>query len=1148
MTLIKSRTTPGVTPVLIMTIKGLLFSVLVTCGHTLGKELLPPRFVVEPQSVIARSGSSIVLYCTVEPEATTVRWMVNGSYLTSQKRRGFDMRDGSNLRIMSFNQPDSLLHEGLYQCVASNLLGTIVSREARVEAAVLGSYPASRTVTDITTIEGNVAVIPCSLPESKPRAVVEFLCNGSKLSPSGRLVTLPSGNLQIAKVSQNDQGLYQCSAVNLVTGNSVTSPAAFRLRVIVPKLESAPVFTSTPNDSITVNQGNNLTLECAAEGWPVPHITWEKYGGHLPVGRFSQLLGNLVISRIQKFDAGTYLCRVNKSSGGALEKVINVDVFEPPSIETAPTDQTATEGSTVVFKCRPQGSPKQGSPKPSIQWLFNGELIINEQFVSIRDTTLTLSNIHRRRAGMYQCIVRNGLGMVHASARLTVIDPQANAKTPPIALPTAPGKQSFDSAGYDEYEEEEEEEEEVDDYEEYDTGRTQPSETTKRRPEDEKTRNWNSDHDGELLAPTKPKVTILTNTSVLLNWKMHLGGAGEPAVSKFKIQVKEIVEETSSRWQMLDDDVSYGLRMFEVGSLRPGRTYRFRIVVVYSNGDSKPGPVSARVILSTGTSQRAQMPSPVVVEARPLSNSEIIIGWQQLDVDQWPVEGFYIHFAPFGSNGNFQRVIVPGSSVRHHVLSHLAPATSYTIRMQSYGKSGRISGFSNTVVKNTPTYNDELLPGDHVPKFPPGRYASTPRVRDGPASGRPDGWEQGLGDNGDGGSERQQLTYIILGIVLGIIVIVVVSCASVCVWRRQKNQRYGNNEQKNADQATAFLGNKRPSKPDGLVNISDYTYKVDNGHLPNCSGDCTLSAGPHAGNGFCSGKDSRACPPRPSCQPRKLAPDLVLPPPPAMPPPCHPYHNANPEISIYDTVDDEHQRSSPAYAKVSSLEGDSTGLYTTFPSPPAFGNLVRPSSDNIPKPLDSHAYWVLEQSRNQSLPDRPTTHVEPFAAPQPLPYRQSISSSSQPSNKSLTKSPFDRECVIQNSTDEENDRYEKPNSPRSTLLSGLPPTSAFNECDRMNLPDAVSWPPSSASGVNKQFQPDPVLGGRRPLPKPGDASTSGSSTRDPAGHDSWRNLTSQVSDGQYTIQSGPAKTGALSTAFALPRVNDYPSSDQEDCR
>ena|SRR6218665_1843429 len=49
---------------------------------------------------------------------------------------------------------------------------------------------------------------------------------------------------------------------------------------------------------------------------------------------------------------------------------------------------------------------------------------------------------------MYQCIARNGLGMVHVSARLSVADPQANAKTappPPIVLPTAPGKLPFDN-------------------------------------------------------------------------------------------------------------------------------------------------------------------------------------------------------------------------------------------------------------------------------------------------------------------------------------------------------------------------------------------------------------------------------------------------------------------------------------------------------------------------------------------------------------------------------------------------------------------------------------------------------------------------------------------------------------------------------
>jgi len=39
------------------------------------------------------------------------------------------------------------------------------------------------------------------------------------------------------------------------------------------------------------NRGSDLILECAAEGIPVPRVTWEKYGGHLPVGRFTQFLG-----------------------------------------------------------------------------------------------------------------------------------------------------------------------------------------------------------------------------------------------------------------------------------------------------------------------------------------------------------------------------------------------------------------------------------------------------------------------------------------------------------------------------------------------------------------------------------------------------------------------------------------------------------------------------------------------------------------------------------------------------------------------------------------------------------------------------------------------------------------------------------------
>jgi len=52
-----------------------------------------------------------------------------------------------------------------------------------------------------------------------------------------------------------------------------------------------PTVIWAPQDAVSFVQDSDMTLECAAEGIPVPQISWEKYGGHLPVGRFSQILG-----------------------------------------------------------------------------------------------------------------------------------------------------------------------------------------------------------------------------------------------------------------------------------------------------------------------------------------------------------------------------------------------------------------------------------------------------------------------------------------------------------------------------------------------------------------------------------------------------------------------------------------------------------------------------------------------------------------------------------------------------------------------------------------------------------------------------------------------------------------------------------------
>jgi len=49
---------------------------------------------------------------------------------------------------------------------------------------------------------------------------------------------------------------------------------------------------------LTATEGSDLTLECAAEGFPVPRVNWEKYGGQLPVGRYSIVLGLLRARRV----------------------------------------------------------------------------------------------------------------------------------------------------------------------------------------------------------------------------------------------------------------------------------------------------------------------------------------------------------------------------------------------------------------------------------------------------------------------------------------------------------------------------------------------------------------------------------------------------------------------------------------------------------------------------------------------------------------------------------------------------------------------------------------------------------------------------------------------------------------------------------
>jgi len=163
-----------------------------------------------------------------------------------------------------------------------------------------------------------MAVVPCNVTwSSRPPVKLQF---HRDLRPLPTLsakdyLTLSSGRLLIGAVRSRDAGRYRCSGYNDVIGARVWSPAAYQLHIVDERNVSAPSFIWFSSESVSVLLGQNMSLECVAHGVPAPQIVWEKYGGQLPSGRYSLLLGQLFIGNVKKHDAGTYLCTASNGIG-----------------------------------------------------------------------------------------------------------------------------------------------------------------------------------------------------------------------------------------------------------------------------------------------------------------------------------------------------------------------------------------------------------------------------------------------------------------------------------------------------------------------------------------------------------------------------------------------------------------------------------------------------------------------------------------------------------------------------------------------------------------------------------------------------------------------------------------------------------------
>ena len=95
-----------------------------------------PQFLVQPQSMVVAPQGEVTLRCEPRDSATQILWVFNGEFISSSARDGLEITHG-RLHIRSFRhrRSDGRNQAGVYQCIARNSVGAVISKEAVVQQA-----------------------------------------------------------------------------------------------------------------------------------------------------------------------------------------------------------------------------------------------------------------------------------------------------------------------------------------------------------------------------------------------------------------------------------------------------------------------------------------------------------------------------------------------------------------------------------------------------------------------------------------------------------------------------------------------------------------------------------------------------------------------------------------------------------------------------------------------------------------------------------------------------------------------------------------------------------------------------------------------------------------------------------------------------
>ncbi|CAF3915835.1 unnamed protein product [Rotaria sp. Silwood2] len=331
----------------------------------------------------------IALTCTANGDPLpSVLWEKDGLPVDTTNSRYRIGPSGFQLLIIQADPTQA----GIYTCLAYSKAG---EAKEQFRLTVLVPPRIQRENTSFLVIVPKPVELPCHVIQGHPVPIVKWFHNDVELKVS-------AGSIDLKYIISSSNSL---------------------LLLHTSKHDNVPPIVTVESNEIIGIVNKPITLNCHADGYPLPTIYWTKAGHSIDTQPGFQILnnGSLRIHHLQVQDTGYYICWAENLVQRAYAQV-RLEVQVPPSINQIERYYTGIVGQSVKLSCQ-----ANGIPIPNITW--NG--IYNISGTAIIDSfgNLYINQLEKHHASEIMCYAQNTIGQASKQFTLIVLDPQTTATT-----------------------------------------------------------------------------------------------------------------------------------------------------------------------------------------------------------------------------------------------------------------------------------------------------------------------------------------------------------------------------------------------------------------------------------------------------------------------------------------------------------------------------------------------------------------------------------------------------------------------------------------------------------------------------------------------------------------------------------------------